>query len=55
MLGKAMLTMKRSSEDRNTPVRTIRAVSTGAGALAGERRARPVSSVMKRTLQKKVS
>ena len=29
MLGKAMLTMKRSSEERNTPVSTIRAVRTG--------------------------
>ena len=31
MLGKAMLTMNRSREDRNTPVSTIRAVRPGAG------------------------
>ena len=29
MLGKAMLTMKRSSEDKNTPVSTISAVTVG--------------------------
>jgi hypothetical protein len=29
MLGKAMLTMKRSSEERNTPVSTTRAVRVG--------------------------
>ena len=31
--GKAMLTMNRSSEERNTPVRTIRAVRTGRAAV----------------------
>ena len=29
MLGKAMLTMNRSSDDRNTPVSTTRAVRVG--------------------------
>ncbi len=53
MLGKAMLTMNRSSEDRNTPVRTITAVNTGrdrGGAAAGV----SISSVMQRTLEEKV-
>jgi hypothetical protein len=51
MLGKAMLTMKRSSEERNTPVSTIRAVRTGrppfgvSAVLEGA-----VSSVTKLTL-----
>ena len=35
MLGNAMLTMKRSREDRNTPVSTISAVRVGrVGATA---------------------
>ena len=42
MLGKAMLTMKRSSEDRNTPVRTIRAVRAGR-ARSGRRSTGPAS------------
>ena len=57
MLGKAMLTMKRSSEDKNTPVRTIRAVSAGRERFDAEGAvgACSVSSVMQLTIGSKVS
>jgi hypothetical protein len=52
MLGKAMLTMKRSSDDRKTPVRTTSAVKAGLGDddsfWVSPRNA--VSSVIKRRL-----
>jgi hypothetical protein len=54
MLGKAMLTMNRSSEDKKTPVSTIRAVRTGRGRVAGAG-GLSMSSFIKRTLREKVA
>jgi hypothetical protein len=54
MLGKAMLTMKRSSEDRKTPVRTIRAVRTGRARCA-PRGGFSISSVMQCTVEDRVA
>ena len=54
MLGKAMLTMNRSREDRNTPVRTMREVSTGRGRRTAAD-GLSISSVTQRTLREKVS
>jgi hypothetical protein len=54
MLGKAMLTMKRSREERNTPVSTIRAVRTGRLPLSvPAESAVAVSSFTKPTVQDK--
>jgi hypothetical protein len=54
MLGKAMLTMNRSSDDRKTPVSTMREVTVALGSF-GRTRGGVVSTVMKRTVTKKVS
>ena len=55
ILGKAMLTMKRSSEERNTPVSTIRAVRTGRPPSGGALDRSTLGSVMKLTLREKVA
>ena len=56
MLGKAMLTMKRSREERNTPVSTIRAVRTGRARFGvSVAPGLAVSSVTKLTVPTRVS